>query len=182
VKLKKRLLKILNKRRKHTRLTGRNFLQYKIIFAEIGGKRRKLKGIYVKKKRKKTAITIKKATRKRKSAEINIKVILAYLQSKKSRFHYLSFSSDEETNDKIIKIFDEASNNNEFFEEFIDIVNYDYLSGFNKVYEFDDEADIKIKEGNTEIIELPALSRRNVRERKATRKSLNYYKKMKKGH
>jgi hypothetical protein len=63
VKLKKRLLKILNKRRKHTRLTGRNFLQYKIIFAEIGGKRRKLKGIYVKKKRKKKPLLLLKRPR-----------------------------------------------------------------------------------------------------------------------
>jgi hypothetical protein len=40
---------------------------------------------------------------------------------------------------------------------------------------------MKMKKGNTEIIKLSALSRRSVRERKATRKSLNYYKEMRKG-
>jgi hypothetical protein len=112
-----------------------------------------------------------------------MKTIPAHLQSKKSRFHYLSSSSDEEANDKIIKISDEASNNadNEFPEEFIDTVNYDYPSDLNKVHGFDDEADIEVEKGNTKIIESPASPRRNVRERKAIRKSLNYYKEMRKG-
>jgi hypothetical protein len=178
VKLKRRLSGSLNKRRKYTRLIGRDFLQYKVILAEIGDKGRKLKGIYVRKERKRTFITTKKATRKRKSAEANIKIIPAHLQSKKSRFHYLSFSNDEEANDKIIEISDETSDND---EKFIDTVNYDYPSDLNKVHGFDDEADMKMKEGNTEVIESPAPPRRSVRERKATRKSLNYYKEMRKG-
>jgi hypothetical protein len=107
----------------------------------------------------------------------------AHLQSKKSRFHYLSFSSDEEANDKIIEISDEASDNadNEFPVEFIDTVNYDYPSDLNEVHGFDDEADIEVKEGNTEVIKSPAPPRRSVRERKATKKSLDYHKEMKKG-
>jgi hypothetical protein len=112
-----------------------------------------------------------------------MEIIPAYLQSKKSRFYYLSFSSDEEANDKIIKISDEIFDNadNEFSEKFIDTVNYDYPSDFNKIHGFDNEADIKVKKGNTEIIKSPASPRRSVRERKAIRKSLNYYKEIKKG-
>jgi hypothetical protein len=187
VKLKERSSKSLNKRRKHTQLIGRNSLQHKIILAEIGDKKRKLKGIHAGKERKRT-FTITKATRKRKSTKTNIKITPAHLQSKKSRFHYLS-SSDEEANDKIIKISDEASDNNEiinnadneFSEKFIDTVNYDYPSNLNKVHGFDDEADIKIEKDNTEVIESPAPSRRSVRKKKATRKSLNYHKEIKKG-
>jgi hypothetical protein len=142
-----------------------------------------LKGIYAGKERKRTFITTKKATRKRKSAEANMETTPAYLQSKKSRFYYLSSSSDEEANDKIIEISDEASDNadNEFPEEFIDTVNYDYPSDLNKVHGFDDEADMEVEKGNTEVIESPAPPRRSVRERKATRKSLNYHKEMRKG-
>jgi hypothetical protein len=178
----------LNKRRKHTRSTGRDFSQHEVVLAEIGDKGRKLKGIHAGKERKRTSTTTKKATRKRKSAEANMETIPAYLQSKKSRFHYLS-SSDEEANDKIIEISDEVSDNdeiinnvdNEFFEKFIDIVNYDYPLDLNKVHGFDDEADIKIKKGNTEVIELLAPSRRSVRKRKATKKLLDYYKEIRKG-
>ena len=113
----------------------------------------------------------------------------AHLQSKKNRFHYLSSSSDEEANDKIIEISDEASDideiidnaDNEFPEEFIDTVNYDYPSDLNEVHGFDDEADMEVEESNTEVIESPAPPRRSVRERKATRKSLDYHKEMRKG-
>jgi DNA polymerase III epsilon subunit-like protein len=189
VKLKRRFSESLNKRRKHTRLIRRDFSQYKIILAKIGDKERKLKGIYAEKKRKRIFITIKKTTRKRKSAKINIKIIPAYLQSKKSRFHYLSSSSDEKADDKIIEISDETSDNdeiinnadNEFFEKFINTVNYNYPSDLNKVHGFDNEADMKIEKVNTEVIKLSAPSRRSVREKKAIRKLLNYYKKIRKG-
>jgi hypothetical protein len=117
-----------------------------------------------------------------------MKIIPAYLQSKKSRFHYLS-SSDEETNDKIIKISDEASDNdeiinnadNEFSEKFIDTVNYDYSSDLNKVHGFDNEADIKVEKDNTKVIKSLIPFCRNVRKRKTTKKLLNYYKEMRKG-
>jgi hypothetical protein len=161
----------------------------------------------------------------------------AHLQSKKSRFHYLSSSSDEEANDKIIEISDEASDNDEIIDnadnefllqlglwcacnaqwkwnadidcvclrdlwssdlcegaeekvplgpmrlrqQFVDTINYDYPSDLNEAHGFDDEADMKVEEGNTEVIESPAPPRRSVRERKATRKSLNYHKEMRKG-
>jgi hypothetical protein len=79
VKLKKRSPESLNKKRKHTRLTGRDFLQYKVILAEIGGKERKLKNIYVGKERKRIFTTIKKITRKRKSAEVNMEITTVHL-------------------------------------------------------------------------------------------------------
>jgi hypothetical protein len=76
VKPKRRLLGSLNKRRKsNKRLIKRDFSQYEVILAEVGGKGRKLKGIYAGKRFKNiTTIiikkTIKKVIRKRKRAEI----------------------------------------------------------------------------------------------------------------
>jgi hypothetical protein len=45
----------------------------------------------------------------------------------------------------------------------------------------DDEADMEKDGGNEEVIESPVRLRRSGRERKATRKSLNYHAEMRKG-
>jgi hypothetical protein len=79
--------------------------------------------------------------------------------TKKVRLRYLSSSSSDEKVDNEAPIFNDEV----------------------RIASGDDEADMEKDEGNEEVIESPVRLRRSGRERKATRKSLNYHAEMRKG-
>jgi hypothetical protein len=79
--------------------------------------------------------------------------------TKKVRLRYLnSSSSDEEVDNETSILNDEV-----------------------RITSRDDETNMKKDKGNEEVIKSPVRLRRSGRERKATRKSLNYHAKMRKG-
>jgi hypothetical protein len=79
--------------------------------------------------------------------------------TKKVRLRYLSSSSSDE----------EVDNETPILNDEVHIAPRD------------DEADMEKDRGNEEVIESPVRLRRSGRERKATRKSLNYHAEMRKG-
>jgi hypothetical protein len=100
------------------------------------------------------------------------------------KFRYLSFlSSDEKVDNE--KIDNEKIDNEKIDNEEIDNEEVDnealILNDEVRIASEDDEADMEKNKGNEEIIKLSVRLRRSGKKRKATRKSLNYHAKMRKG-
>ena len=89
--------------------------------------------------------------------------------TKKVRLRYLSSSSSDEEVDN------EEVDNEEVDNE-APILNDEV-----RIASGDDEADMEKDGGNEKVIKSPVRLRRSGRERKATRKSLNYHAEMRKG-